>query len=88
MDHLSRKIHFLPRRTTDTAEDAAHAFFKDILPHHGWPDSIVSDRDQKFTSNFWKELLRLCGVGLKMASSQHPQTGGASEVMNKVVETI
>ena len=50
------------------------------------PDSIVSDRDPKFTSKFWKRLMELCGVKLKMSTSRHPQTDGASEIMNRMVE--
>ncbi len=54
--------------------------------HHGLPDSIFSDRDPKFTSKFWNRLMELCGIKLKMSSSRHPQTDGASEAMNRMVE--
>ena len=50
------------------------------------PDSIVSDRDPKFTSDFWKTLMNICGVNLKMSTSSHPQTDGSSEIMNRMVE--
>jgi hypothetical protein len=43
---------------------------------HGLPDEIVSDRDPKFTSKFWQELMDLCGVKLKISSSRYPQTNG------------
>lgn len=86
VDRLSRRVHFIPSRTNDTAEDAARSFFRYIMPHHGLPDAIISDRDPKFTSKFWKELMNLCGVKLRMSSSRHPQTDGASEVMNRMVE--
>lgn len=86
VDRLSRRVHFIAGRVTDTANEVAKSFFSVILPQHGLPDAIISDRDPKFVSRFWKELMKLCGVKLKMSSAQHPQTDGASEVMNRMIE--
>lgn len=52
----------------------------------GLPDSIVSDRDLKFTARFWEHLLKRCGVKLNMSTSHHLQTNGSSEVMNQMLE--
>ena len=86
VDRLSRRVHFVKSKTTDTSIEVSDTFFSNIFKHHGMPDSIVSDRDSKFTSEFWKRLMELCGVQLKMSSSRHPQTDGASEIMNRMVE--
>jgi len=86
VDRLTRRVHFLKCKTSDTAVDVADAFFANIFKLHGLPDNIVSDRDSKFTSAFWKRLMELCGIQLKMSSSRHPQTDGASEIMNRMVE--
>ena len=86
VDRLSRRVNFVKSKTTDTSIEVADTFFSNIFKHHGMPDSIVSDRDSKFTSEFWKRLMELCGVQLKMSSSRHPQTDGASEIMNRMVE--
>lgn len=86
VDRLSRRVHFIPSRGDDSAVDVATNFFAHIFRHHGLPDSIVSDRDPKFTSKFWGHLMSLCGIRLQMSSSHHPQTDGASEVMNRMVE--
>ncbi len=86
VDRLTRRVHFIPSKDSDTAVDVANAFFSHLFKHHGMPDSIVSDRDPKFTSKFWKRLMELCGVKLKMSSSRHPQTDGSSEIMNRMVE--
>ena len=59
VDRLSRRVHFLKCKVTDTAEDTANAFFANIFIHHGLPDDIVSDRDSKFTSKFWDCLMKL-----------------------------
>lgn len=86
VDGLSRRARFISSRASGTEETVANALFRKIIPHHGLPDSLISDRDPKFTSRFWKELMSLCGVKLKMSSPPHPQTNGSSEVMNRVVE--
>ncbi len=85
-DRLSRRVHFVPSKDSDTAVDVANLFFRNLFKHHGMPDSIVSDKDPKFTSKFWKRLMELCNVKLEMSSSHHPQTDGASEIMHRMVE--
>ena len=86
VDRLSHRVHFIPSRVDDTAVDVASSFFGNVFKLHGLPDSIVSDRDPKFTSRFWQHLLSLCGIRSQMSSSHHPQTDGSSEVMNRMVE--
>eukprot|EP00171_Calliarthron_tuberculosum_P023944 IDg23944t1 len=86
VDRLTKRVHFVLSKTTDTAIDVAKSFYEHIFRHHGLPDSIVSDRDPKFTSKFWSELMSQCGVRLKMSSSYHAQTDGSSEIMNRMLE--
>lgn len=64
---------------TNTSSDVAWFYLRDIVRLHGMPTSIVSDRDSKFTSKFWRELHRLTGSKLLMSTSFHPQTDGISE---------
>lgn len=50
------------------------------------PKTIASNRDNKFSSIFWKELFRLGGTQLTSGTSYHPQTDGQTEVVNKWIE--
>ena len=56
VDKLSKMAHYIPTTSTVTAPQVAQIFFKEIVRLHGVPSSIVSDRDPRFTSNFWKSL--------------------------------
>ena len=85
VDKFTKHAHFVPSTTTDTATDVARQFFDNVFRHHGMPTTIVSDRDTKFTSQFWQELHRLMDVKLAMSTAYHPQTDGQTEVMNNTL---
>ncbi|KAL1937390.1 hypothetical protein VTO73DRAFT_13796 [Trametes versicolor] len=76
---LTSMVHLIPCRVTDSAATVASYYLNEVVRLHGLPESIVSDRDSKFTSVFWKEVHRLLGTKLLMSTSFHPQTDGASE---------
>jgi hypothetical protein len=85
VDRFSKYAHFIPLGHPYTDALVAKAFFEGIVRLHGFPCSIVSDRDTVFTSTFWSELFRLAKVKLLMSSAFHPQTDGQSEVVNRVI---
>jgi Integrase zinc binding domain/RNase H-like domain found in reverse transcriptase len=82
IDRLTSHVHLVPTTTMVTAKGIAWLFIKEIVRLHGFPDSIVSDRDSKFTSIFWRELQRLMATKLLMATAFHPQTDGATKRAN------
>ncbi|CAI7881856.1 unnamed protein product, partial [Closterium sp. NIES-54] len=88
IDKFSKMGHFIPTNATATAEATARLFFDCIITIHGIPATLISDRDPKFTSKFWKELMGLLGTKLAMSSAYHPQTDGQTERLNQVVEQL
>src|SRR3989337_3920579 len=50
-----------------------------IFTVHGFPTSVVSDRDSKFPSRFWQQLMKNIQIDLNMATAYHHQTNGQVE---------
>ena len=88
VDKLSKYVHLIPCKETVTAEGVAKLYFEHIFGNHGMPRRIVSDRDTRFTSLFWKTLHKILGTKLAMSTAYHPQTDGQTEEKNQVMEQI
>ena len=88
VDKLTKQAHFIPSKTTDSAVDVANNFFTNIFRLHGMPTTIVSDRDSKFTSHFWRRLHERLGTKLAMSSAFHQQTDGQSERAIQILKTM
>ena len=77
-----------PHFDSHPASQLAWLFVKEIVRLHGLPETIVSDRDTKFTSQFWRETHRLLGVKLLMSTAFHPQTDRVSECLIRTIAQI
>ncbi|MCO5580733.1 hypothetical protein L7F22_034603 [Adiantum nelumboides] len=82
VDRFSKQAHFIPVKKTIKAHQMATLFISQIFKYHGLPSSIVSDRDPRMISNFWKGLFENLGTRLNFSSAYHPQTDGQSEITN------
>ncbi|CAI7820252.1 unnamed protein product [Closterium sp. NIES-53] len=56
VDRVTKMAHFAVCRTSISAEETARLFIATVVRLLGIPAAIISDRDTKFTSNFWKNL--------------------------------
>ncbi|GJS42192.1 putative reverse transcriptase domain-containing protein [Tanacetum coccineum] len=72
-------MSLLPMRETDPMEKLMKLYMKEVVTRHGVPVSIISDRDGRFTSLFWKALNKALGTRLDMSKAYHPETNGQSE---------
>lgn len=86
VDKLTKYLHCFAIKEKISSQETAALFFERIVTLHGLPSKIISDRDTRFTSNFWRELMRIVGVQQNMSTSFHPQTDGQSERMNRIIE--
>eukprot|EP00923_Selenidium_pygospionis_P012090 GHVN01020568.1.p1 GENE.GHVN01020568.1~~GHVN01020568.1.p1 ORF type:complete len:290 (+),score=33.77 GHVN01020568.1:377-1246(+) len=88
IDRLSKMAHFIPTVKTVTAPQVVRLFFDSVVRLHGMPESIVSDRDTKFTSDFWESLLQLAGTGRDLSTAYHPETDGITDRANRTIEQM
>jgi hypothetical protein len=84
-DRLGSDIRIAPTHMDISAERFATQFFDLWYCENGLRLNIISDRDKLFVSKFWKALMKLTGVKLKMSSACHPETDGSSGRSNKTV---
>jgi len=82
---LSKMCHIIPTTKNVTAQQVARLYYDNIYRLHGLPKAIISDRDAKFTGDFWSTMQRLFGTDLLMSTAYHPQTDGQTERTNRTV---
>ncbi|KAG8490817.1 hypothetical protein CXB51_013992 [Gossypium anomalum] len=88
VDRLTKLAHFIPVRTDYSLDKLAELYVSQIVRLHGVPISIVSDRDPRFTSRFWKKLQEALGTKLHFSTAFHPQTDGQSERIIQILEDM
>ena len=71
---LTKFAHLFSISSDYSVAQVAELFFREVFRLHGLRNTIVSDRDNKFTGAFWKELFQLVGTELAMSTSYHPQS--------------
>jgi len=75
-------------KETDKVEVLAEMYVDQIVRLHGVPTYIVSNRDPRFTSNFWKALQEAVGTRLFMSTAYHPETDGQTKRTIRTIEDM
>ena len=66
----------------------AQIYLREIIPVHGVPETIVSDRDLWFQSRFWVSLSKALGAKLHPSIAAYPQTDRQSERTIQILEDM
>ena len=85
IDRLTKSAHFLPINEKSSRDKLVYLYVREIVLRYGVPVSIVSNRDPRFNSRFWKQFQESLGTKLNMSTAYHPQTDGQSE---RTIQTI
>ncbi|MBW0583476.1 hypothetical protein O181_123191 [Austropuccinia psidii MF-1] len=88
VDRFRKSLRCLPCHKEDTAMDTALLFWNKIISTCGVPKIIISDRDPKFTSEFWTNLYDMPGTKLDFSTAYQPQTDVLAERMIQTMEDI
>ena len=86
VDRYNKYAYFMSLSHPYIASQVARVFMDIIYKLHGLPKIIVSDRDNIFLSNFWKEIFKNLKVQLLYTSAYNPQTDGQTERLNRCLE--
>nr|GEU86862.1 putative reverse transcriptase domain-containing protein [Tanacetum cinerariifolium] len=76
---------FIAEAETDPMDKLARIYLKEVITRHGIPVSIISDRDPRFASHFWRSLQNGLVTRLDMSTAYHPKTDGQSE---RTIQTL
>ncbi|GJT12701.1 putative reverse transcriptase domain-containing protein [Tanacetum coccineum] len=85
VDRLTKFAHFLPMREDDSMEKLTRQYLKEVVSRHGVPVSITSDRDGRFTSQFWRSPHKVLGTQLDLSTAYHLQIDGQSD---RTIQTL
>ena len=88
VDRLAKMVRLVPFSMAIGAEQYATLFVREVFAKHGLPESIVSDRDTRFTSDFFRQLCELLGIKQCMSTAFRLQSDGQTERMNRSLEEM
>lgn len=88
VDKLRKVAHFISVKTTYSTSEVAQIFIREIMILHGVPKNIVSNRDAKFTSMFWKELFAGLGIELAFSTTYHLQIDDQTERVSMILQDM
>ena len=88
VDRLSKMVILAPAKTAIGSKEFAQLFMERFCSRVGFPESIVSDRDPRFTTAFFVDLCKAFHIKQRMSTAFHPQTDGQTERMNRVLEEM
>jgi hypothetical protein len=83
VDRLSKHASFIPTTSGLTSQGSAELFVEHIVSRFGLPDSILADRDPRWTSDLWTAVAATIGTKMSLSSSHHPQHDGQTENVNR-----
>ncbi|GJX39474.1 putative reverse transcriptase domain-containing protein [Tanacetum coccineum] len=88
VDRLTKSAHFLPIRENDPLDKLARLYLNRIVARHGIPTSIICDRDERFTSNFWKSFQKALGTDVMCWAEVGEAQLTSPELIQKTTEKI
>jgi hypothetical protein len=88
VDKLTKMTHLVPCRKSLSAEQFAPLYLANVVKLHGFQEIIITDRDVRWTSAFWREVCKQFDIKLRFSSSFHPETDGQTERANRTLEEM
>jgi len=83
VDRLTKHASFIAMTTGLTAEEFGELYVKHVACHFSLPESIITNHDPRWTSDFWRGVTKYLKMKMSLSSSHHPQHDGQTEIINK-----
>ena len=88
VDTVSKMAHFIPTKTTISAAETVELLADRLVRYHGFPTTLISDRDTRFVSELWANFCERFKIKRALSSAWHPQTDGQTERVHRTLEQI
>lgn len=88
VDTISKMAHFIATRTTASAPKAVELIADRLPRYHGFPTTLISDRDMRLASELWAKYCERFKSKRALSSAWHQQTKGQIERVHKTLEQI
>ena len=85
---LTKMAHFIPCNSTVNSRQLAKLFLDNVYRLHGLPRFLIGDRDTRYTSHFFKNLMSELRTTLCLSTAYHPQSDGNTERCHRTIEQI
>ena len=87
VDHFSKAVILRPTLSTATARDCGSLFFDALVSRGFLPTRLITDRDPRFISDFWTELMSRLRIDCKLISAYHQQADPAERYI-QMIQTL
>jgi hypothetical protein len=82
IDRFSKMSILTTYKKNISVADNSKLFFEQVWVHFGIPQTIISDRDNRFLNRFWLSLWSLLDTKLTKSTASHPQIDDQTKVVN------
>jgi hypothetical protein len=85
---LTKYTVMVPTHSELSQEGFAKFFLDHVVNVYGMPERIISDRDTRWLTAFWRSIVLMYGSHMALSSAHHPQTDGQTEILNANIEQM
>ena len=82
IDYLSKQAYSLSYHKIVTVKDLANLYLKHPYRESRLPESIISNREPQFISDFWEKIYYILGIKVKLSTAFYPEINSQTEIIN------
>ena len=84
VDQFSKAVILRPTISTADASQCSSVFFNALVSRGFLPSKLITNRDPKFISAFWTELMKCLRIDCKVVSAYHQQADPAERYIQTI----